>query len=1066
MEIDFCFRTWALYGFHYAIVALKKGAQLLQYTQRGKPKFCPFRLSTDERILIWYSGKDEKHLRLDSITKIIPGTVNFQRQPEPGKECQSFSIVYENGERSLDLICKDKAQAESWLVGLRDLVSRSHIHKPFSSLRGWRGAKSCINSPLSYSRRKHNLGLSEDPTKFSQVRSLCGSPPQLNAERFLSDGLSCSSDSFYSSATETFSRIQSVRNVDTPRLPFLESEDSKKLREVPVVSEFQQVFPDETCLVNPGLPVVGKTGVLRDVLMWGEGIEGGKLRGGDIISAPNDTQFDALFPRLLDSIAALDVENISLGGKHAALVTRQGEVFCWGEENGGRLGHKVNIDLGYPKFVDALNGVQVKSVSCGEYQTCAVTGDGDLYTWGGSGFAAGLGDSRNNCQWLPHKVFGLFSDIKVSNVACGEWHIAVASSSGQLFTYGDGTFGVLGHGNVQSMSHPKEVELLKGLKVKSVSCGSWHTAAVVDIMVDCSSGSTSSGKLFTWGDGDKGKLGHVDREKILVPTCVARLVDHDFIQVSCGRALTVGLTSTGTVCTMGSAVHGQLGNPQAQDRSIAFVEGGLKGAFVKHISSGSYHVAALTSRGTVFTWGKGANGRLGLGDTEDKHSPALVEALTDRRVEAVACGSSFTAAICLHKSIFPTDQSGCSGCKLLFGFTRKKHNCYNCGFLFCSTCSSKKVMNASLAPNKSKPSRVCDACFTKLTNCTVLNTPRKSGEPYSKPPLKQNTFSNLRIDKPDAFRSFGGLISPRVSNQEESKFLGGRNQQTVDHISDSSSRPRWGQVGCPMMFSTSYFSDYSLSEQHIHPGPKYTSSPLSWVEGFSEPDKMLTDEVQRLQLEAKSLEKQCQMNSERLQQYQERIEETWSFARDEAAKCKAAKEIIKALTVRLYALSEKQSSIKDANAIINPTERLDMFLPQITPISTYTSSLDDVDSMLFTGRILSEVAVPKHRQATDICASPPPSHDTISNTNARESGPEQNNTKGMKSEWVEQDEPGVYITFISLPNGQKGLKRVRFSRKRFTDKEAERWWEENQYKVHEKYNIEGVVGQNRNKIRS
>lgn len=34
--------------------------------------------------------------------------------------------------------------------------------------------------------------------------------------------------------------------------------------------------------------------------------------------------------------------------------------------------------------------------------------------------------------------------------------------------------------------------------------------------------------------------------------------------------------------------------------------------------------------------------------------------------------------------------------------------------------------------------------------------------------------------------------------------------------------------------------------------------------------------------------------------------------------------------------------------------------------------------------------------------------------------------KESKDEWVEQVEVGVYITFITLPNGQKGLKRVRF----------------------------------------
>lgn len=31
-----------------------------------------------------------------------------------------------------------------------------------------------------------------------------------------------------------------------------------------------------------------------------------------------------------------------------------------------------------------------------------------------------------------------------------------------------------------------------------------------------------------------------------------------------------------------------------------------------------------------------------------------------------------------------------------------------------------------------------------------------------------------------------------------------------------------------------------------------------------------------------------------------------------------------------------------------------------------------------------------------------------------------------ENEWVEQDEPGVYITLTSLPGGSKDLKRVRF----------------------------------------
>ncbi|KAJ0881958.1 putative brevis radix (BRX) domain, transcription factor BREVIS RADIX domain-containing protein [Helianthus annuus] len=56
-------------------------------------------------------------------------------------------------------------------------------------------------------------------------------------------------------------------------------------------------------------------------------------------------------------------------------------------------------------------------------------------------------------------------------------------------------------------------------------------------------------------------------------------------------------------------------------------------------------------------------------------------------------------------------------------------------------------------------------------------------------------------------------------------------------------------------------------------------------------------------------------------------------------------------------------------------------------------------------------------------------------------------------EWVAQVEPGVLITFISLPTGGNDLKRIRFSREMFNKWQAQRWWQENFDKVMELYNV-------------
>ncbi|KAJ6389375.1 hypothetical protein OIU77_027667 [Salix suchowensis] len=61
------------------------------------------------------------------------------------------------------------------------------------------------------------------------------------------------------------------------------------------------------------------------------------------------------------------------------------------------------------------------------------------------------------------------------------------------------------------------------------------------------------------------------------------------------------------------------------------------------------------------------------------------------------------------------------------------------------------------------------------------------------------------------------------------------------------------------------------------------------------------------------------------------------------------------------------------------------------------------------------------------------------------------NASDMETEWVEQDEPGVYITIRALPGGTRELRRVRFSRETFGETRARLWWEENRARIHEQY---------------
>lgn len=696
-----------------------------------------------------------------------------------------------------------------------------------------------------------------------KVHSVCASPTLSLSERCFSDGLSYTSDNIYSSAS-FLSITQGITDNSVPSSPFTDPDILSKVESPHLKKEYKKNFSYRS-LMPSNSPRVGNSNVLKDVMVWGGGIGG--LLGIVNERFVNQHGIYSLVPKLLESIMMLDVQNIALGGKHAALVTKQGEVFCWGQGKWGRLGQKNDLDISSPKIVDSLNGIHIKQVACGEYHTCALTNSGEVYTWGNDVCCADLADEwRVRSQWIPHKLSGPLEGVSISNVACGEWHTAIVSSCGRLFTYGEGTFGVLGHGDRRSFPWPKEVESLSGLKVRSVACGSWHTAAIVEVVVDRFRYNTASGKLFTWGDGDEGRLGHADNGSKLVPTCVSQLVDYDFVQVSCGRMLTVALTTMGKVFAMGSAKHGQLGNPHARDKAV-MVEGLLKQEFVKVISCGSYHVAVLTSAGSVYTWGKGENGQLGLGDTENRYTPSFVETLRDRQVDTITCGPSFTAAICLHKPISISDQSTCSGCRLPFCFTRKKHNCYNCGLLFCHACSSKKVINASLAPSKSKAFRVCDQCFDKRQGSTHSGMVSKSRNHNTKQVLKhQNKIPDLTEDRGETTMTQGPLLSLSQSCYRKSMPSGRKDwknqQESQQHLEDSSSMAggvsQWGQVPCPTSFRIDC-TENSVVQVPSSKNKLATASPMnieSTICNFpivetdtTKSDKMLIEEVQRLRSE-------------------------------------------------------------------------------------------------------------------------------------------------------------------------------------------------------------------------
>ncbi|XP_031124118.1 PH, RCC1 and FYVE domains-containing protein 1-like isoform X1 [Ipomoea triloba] len=101
----------------------------------------------------------------------------------------------------------------------------------------------------------------------------------------------------------------------------------------------------------------------------------------------------------------------------------------------------------------------------------------------------------------------------------------------------------------------------------------------------------------------EGQLGHGDEASRLVPCCITMLDGTNFCQVACGHSITVALTTSGQVYTMGSFDYGQLGIPDSTGKLPSCVHGKIKNSFIEKIACGSFHVAVLSSQSEVYTWG-------------------------------------------------------------------------------------------------------------------------------------------------------------------------------------------------------------------------------------------------------------------------------------------------------------------------------------------------------------------------------------------------------------------------------------------------------------------------------
>ena len=214
----------------------------------------------------------------------------------------------------------------------------------------------------------------------------------------------------------------------------------------------------------------------------------------------------------IDDLKDEKIVHVASGKDHALCLSEKGEIFAFGRGEFGRLGTAGSGNEITPVKLTALEGIKIVGISAGSSFSAAVSSSGHLYTWGRNdagqlGHGIGLMMDTHSMENVPTRVQfdyesvnGIEENVQVVQVACGHRHMIALTNTGRVWLFGQRTW-------MKPVAIRGDDEQFLKEKIISVAAGKNMSAAV-----------SSDGRVFSWGDGRSGQLGHGDKAAKKNPT--------------------------------------------------------------------------------------------------------------------------------------------------------------------------------------------------------------------------------------------------------------------------------------------------------------------------------------------------------------------------------------------------------------------------------------------------------------------------------------------------------------------------------------------------------------------
>ncbi|OGC24008.1 hypothetical protein A3J90_01930 [candidate division WOR-1 bacterium RIFOXYC2_FULL_37_10] len=308
-------------------------------------------------------------------------------------------------------------------------------------------------------------------------------------------------------------------------------------------------------------------------------------------------------PKPMEDITPSPVEPrgqtfLGCGGRFSVALKTDGTVWVWGSNTEQVLGPKHTEEEMIAYAIQVEVPEVVTAIAAGDLHILALTKDGNVYAWGNNDSGQLGTGSVGGRHPNPTKVNLPFPVVAI---AAGTLHSLAVDKNGNVWVWGHNLYGELGRPSDNDGTEPSPIRIVLPPKIKAVAVvGGLYFSLVI----------SSDGTVFSCGLDNLGQLGtNLLRRKQARPSEIFypyNFYSSHILYAASGKSHSIVLDSNGIPWAWGKNNYGQLGiqtETSCSDQACGMTPGRLD-EFLIEVSTSSDTTAALTSSHKIVVWGE------------------------------------------------------------------------------------------------------------------------------------------------------------------------------------------------------------------------------------------------------------------------------------------------------------------------------------------------------------------------------------------------------------------------------------------------------------------------------